>query len=112
MKKILRIINLLVYYCFVQFLPDNYFPFFGKISKYVRNRCCRLFCYHIDKTAQIQKKVYLGNGSKIQVGSHSGIGAFSKNQNTKLTIGNDVMIGEYMSVLGGGDILQKNWIYQ
>lgn len=102
-----KIYGTLIYYCFAQFLPDNYFPFVGKISKYVRNRVTRLFCHHIDKTAQIQKKVYLGNGSKIEVGAHSSIGAFSKIQNTKLTIGKDVMIGEYLSVLGGGHVTEK-----
>ncbi|SEQ44551.1 transferase hexapeptide (six repeat-containing protein) [Treponema bryantii] len=107
MKKIFRIINILFYYSIAQFLPDNYFPGIGKISKFIRTRCARSFCKKIDKSAQIQKRVYLGNGSKIEIGCHSSLGAYSKVQNTKLKVGNDVMVGEYLSILGGGHISNR-----
>jgi len=47
------------------------------------------------------------NGGGIVIGEHSGIGAYSKIQNTKLTIGNDVMIGEYLTVIGGGHKIDR-----
>lgn len=106
-KKIFRLISILFYYSIAQFLPDNYFPVIGKISKFIRTRSAILFCKNIDKTAQIQKRVYLGNGNKIEIGFHSSLGAYSKVQNTRLVIGKDVMIGEYLSILGGGHISNR-----
>ena len=96
MKKI----SLLLYYIIAQHLPDNYLPLVGKISRKIRCWICKGFCIKVAKTANINKHVYLMSGG-ISIGEYSSIGANSKIQNTKLTIGNDVMIGEWLSVLGG-----------
>lgn len=95
------------YYAFAQHLPDNYFPFIGKISRAARNFCCRKFCKKIDKTANIQKRVYIGNGADIEIGAHSGLGAYSRVQSCKLKMGNDVMVGEWLCIVGGGIGLKR-----
>lgn len=97
MKKI----STILYYFFAQYLPDNHLPFIGTISRKIRCRIAQGFCTKVAKTANINKHVYLMGGS-VSIGEYSGLGADSKIQNTILTIGNDVMIGEWLSVLGGG----------
>lgn len=95
-----------LYYFIIQYLPDNYLPIVGKVSRKLRTSITRRFCVSVSKTANIQKRVYLGSGD-LQIGHNSSIGAYSKIQNTKLTINNDVMIGEYLSILGGGHVFSR-----
>lgn len=102
----MRKLCLLIYYAIAQYLPDNYLPVIGKVSRKVRCGIVRGFCKNVAKTANIQRNVYLMGGG-ICIGEHSGIGAHSKIQNINLTIGNDVMIGEWLSVLGGGHIMER-----
>lgn len=90
-----------LYYAFFQYLPDNYLPLFGKISKKLRNLIVRSFNKNVSKSANIQKHVYFGNGQDLKIGNNSGIGSYSKIQNTKLIIKNDVMIGEELYIMGG-----------
>lgn len=97
MKKV----STILYYSFAQYLPDNHLPFIGTISRKIRCRIAQGFCTKVAKNANINKHVYLMGGS-VSIGEYSGLGANSKIQNTILTIGNDVMIGEWLSVLGGG----------
>lgn len=101
------------YYLFCRHLPDNYLPFIGKISRRIRNSVCRQFLKKCSKTANINKEVYLGDGRKIEIGEHSGIGSFSKIKNTNLVIQNNVMIGEELLVIGGGhtiDVINRPMI--
>lgn len=50
----------------------------------------------------IENNAYIGNGSKISIGNNSGIGSYFHVQNTELKIGNNVMMGEEVLILGGG----------
>jgi len=52
----------LVYYLFFQYLPDNYLPIIGRVSRKIRCIVVRGFNKSVSKTANIQKCVYLMGG--------------------------------------------------
>ena len=54
------------------------------------------------ESVNIENNAYIGNGRKISIGSNSGIGARFYVQNTNLRIGDYVMMGEEVLILGGG----------
>ena len=113
--KIVRIIAYLFYYCFVQYLPNNYLPILGKISKLLRKLCLKCMGVKIGKNSGINRSVFLGSGRDITIGNNSGIGAGSRILNTKLTIKDNVMIGEELYICGGGhrfDDIEKPIIQQ
>lgn len=54
------------------------------------------------KTVGIENNAYIGNGRRISIGNNSSIGSYFHVQNTNLKIGNYVMMGEEVLILGGG----------
>lgn len=54
------------------------------------------------KNVNIENNAYIGNGRRISIGEYSGIGSRFFVQNTNLKIGNYVMMGEEVLILGGG----------
>ncbi len=100
--KLLRIFCYFFYYIFIQYLPNNYIPIFGKISNFFRKLFARGMGIKIGKNSGINRCVFIGSGKDIQIGANSGIGAGSRIINTKLIIKDDVLIGEELYICGGG----------
>lgn len=91
-----------LYYCLAQHLPQSTFPYVGKLAKFIRYRICRIMLGECGKDVNIENNAYIGNGRKVCIGNNSGIGSKFYIQNTRLRIGNYVMMGEEVLILGGG----------
>jgi maltose O-acetyltransferase len=59
------------------------------------------------KNINICTKVYFGNGHNLSIGDNSGLGPHLRCYNSRLTIGNDVMIGEDVLIQGGGHKIER-----
>ncbi len=100
-KLITRVANIL-YYTVAQHLPKSTFPLIGKLSLRFRRFLCKRMFKSCGTGLYIENNAYVGNGSKIDIGNHSGIGSYFHVQSTELKIGNNVMMGEEVLILGGG----------
>ncbi len=98
----MRKFYLAIYYLICNRLPNSYIPIFGSLSKKLRVFfCSKLFAY-MGKETNICSRIYFGDGRNIKLGSYSGIGKNFKCQNVILEIGEYVMMGEEVTILGGG----------
>lgn len=91
MKKIKRIICLILYYGIAQYLPDSYFGI--KVIGSLSNSCRIFLCKRIFKKCghirTINRRVYFGSGSQVEIGDESGIGA-------RTSIPNNTIIGKHV----------------
>ena len=97
--------NLLIsilYYGITQHLSKSTFPIIGKFGMKLRCLLCRKLFISMGKTVGIENNAYIGNGRRISIGNNSSIGSYFHVQNTNLKIGNYVMMGEEVLILGGG----------
>lgn len=102
MNKFIRGGYLLLYYILAQHLPKSTFPVFGFMGEKIRLFLCHKLFASMGKNVNVENNAYIGNGSRISIGDNSGIGAYFHVQNTNLKIGNNVMMGEEVLILGGG----------
>lgn len=58
----------------------------------------------------IQRKAYIGTGSHISMGNHSSIGINFKCHHTVLSIGDYVMMGPDVMIMGGGHVFSRTEI--
>jgi len=96
MKKIRKLLFLFFYYLIFSNLPNYAFPG-GKFYNWLRISSLRNII-KLGKNCRIMKKVYVGNGNKIEIGNFCRI-----NENVRLDnvrIGNHVMIGRESILLG------------
>lgn len=77
------------------------------ISREFRYFLCKRLFNAIGKSVNIENNAYIGNGKKISIGNNSGIGARCKIQNTNIKIGDYVMMGEEVLILGGAHICDR-----
>lgn len=97
MSKLIRLICLLLYYGFAQYLPSSYLrgcAFFGKIRSII---CKPLFGY-CGKNVRVEPLAFFHSGRNISIGDDSSIGERSRILG-KVTIGQDVMMGEEVIVI-------------
>lgn len=87
----MRKIFLIIYYGFAYYLPDSYIPVVGKLSNSLRVWCCKHIFKKCGNIVTINRKAYFGNGSNIEIGDDSGLGANCRIPNN-IIIGNHVMI--------------------
>ena len=85
----MRIICLLFYYGFAQYLPDSYLPIVGKISSAIRIGLVKHIFKKCGKITTINRLAYFGSGRDIEIGDYSGIGA-------KCVIPKNTIIGKYV----------------
>lgn len=97
----------IIYYCIAKNLPKSTFPAIGKIAKKFRYILCRRMFKHCGRNVNIENNAYIGNGSRISVDDNSGIGSNFFVQNTILSIGKYVMMGEEVMIIGGGHITEN-----
>lgn len=98
----IRKIALLSYYTIAYHLPKSTCPIIGKLCLKFRSKLCRTFLAKMGKGSIVENNAYIGNGSRISIGDSSGIGSYFHIQNTDIEIGNFVMMGESVLILGGG----------
>ena len=63
--------------------------------------CRKLFIF-TGKNITIQRRVYFGKGSNVSIGNYSGLGVNFRIHNARLIIGDYVMTGPDVLVMGGG----------
>lgn len=102
MNKFIRGGYLLLYYILAQHLPKSTFPVLGILGRRLRVFLCQRLFVKMGKNINIENNAYIGNGTKISIGNNSGIGSHFHVQGTNLKIGNHVMMGEEVLILGGG----------
>lgn len=96
-----RIIFLVLYYGFAQYLPDSYLPIIGEICNKIRIICVKQIAKKCGKIDTINRKAHFGNGKGLIIGDHSTLGA-----NTDIP--NDTIIGNYVMVSRQTHILHGN----
>jgi len=97
-KKLTRLIAIMIYYSFAQYLPDL---FFLKPKYRFGNKIRVLLCKHLflkcGNNVLIGKKAHFGYGTSIEIGSNSSIGPraviLGMGWGGALTIGDNVMMG-------------------
>ena len=101
MKRISRTLFLILYYGFMQYLPDSYPPFIGKISNWLRILCVKRIVKKCGKIDTINRRAYFGNGAEVELGNHCTLGANS-------SIPNNTIVGDYSMVSRQTHILVNN----
>lgn len=100
-REILRPIFLVSYYLFVQYLPRNTTPVIGGFLFSFRSIFCRVLFQKAGKKSTMERSVYFGNGKNISMGASSALGLNFRCHNVRLEIGNYVIMGEDVLILGG-----------
>ena len=90
MKKIIRAVCYVFYYCFARHLPCSGLPYsFG--AKSIRGFFVRGMVDKCGKNVNIEHGAFLASGKGIEIGNNSGLGLGSR-VTGPLKIGNDVMM--------------------
>lgn len=95
----MRKIFLMLYYGLATHLPDSYAPVVGRPSNWLRVWCCKHIFKRSGHIVTVNRKAYFGNGSGVEIGNESGLGARCK-------LPNDTIIGDY--VMMAPDVLVFN----
>ncbi len=98
----MRLLNLIFYYCLAQYLPKSTMPVFGKFSKFIRKKLCENLFSECGKNLVVENNVYFGNGKNFKVGNEVGLGSNFKSLQRIVTIGNNLMMAEDVTFIGGG----------
>lgn len=101
LRKILRPAFLVSYYLFVQYLPRNTTPVIGGFLFSFRSIFCRVLFQKAGKKSTMERRAYFGNGKNISIGVSSALGMNFRCHNVRLEIGNFVIMGEDVLILGG-----------
>ena len=86
-----------LYYGFARYLPVSYKPYGGSIGKKARYICCKHIFAKCGKDVNVEQGVEFNDGSLIEIGDRSGLGANS--QIGAVTIGKDVMMGPEVMII-------------
>ena len=101
MKKIFQKFWLILFYGIANYLPNSYTRIVGSPS----NKFCIFCCKHIFKkcgnVTTINHHCDFGNGSEIEIGDYSGIGAYC-------TIPRDIKIGRFVMMAPHVTIFSRN----
>jgi maltose O-acetyltransferase len=92
---------LLVYKCFLIWLPDSTTPFVGKICRKIRYICCRNIFLYCGKNVNIERSANFGSGFRLKIGNNSGIGI-------NCTVPGNIVIGENVMMAPDCYILSTN----
>lgn len=103
MKKQKRIVFLILYYGFAQWLPGSYTPILGKLCNKIRIGCVKHIFKKCGKISTIDRKAYFGTGCDIEIGDYSGIGEHC-------IIPKNTIIGKYVMMAPEVYIIDNNHI--
>lgn len=95
---------LVIYYGLAYHLPDSYIPVVGKLSNALRVFCCHRIFRKCGRIVTVNRHVYFGKGSAIEIGDNSGIGA-----NTLLP--DNIVIGDNVMMAPDVLIFKENHKY-
>lgn len=101
MRKLCRYVALAAYYAIGYFLPSSSMGYIGRISKQIRYSLCKRLFASIGEKCNIQRRAYFGTGFDISMGNFSGLGKNLKVHNTVLHLGDYVMMGPDIMIMGG-----------
>lgn len=101
MKSILKLFGWGGYYLFAQFLPSSTIPFLGKISRTVRLLFCKLCFLQCGRNVNVERRAYFGFNSVV-IGDESGIGPNFHLQGASLIMGQNILMGPNVTILGSG----------
>lgn len=87
----LRKFFLILYYGLAYHLPDSYLPVIGRASNALRVFCCHRIFRKCGKIITVNRHAYFGNGTAVEIGDYSGIGANTHLPNN-IIIGDNVMM--------------------
>lgn len=95
-----KIICIVVYYSFAQFLPNSYSVIkpLGKVSNWLRVLLCRNIFKKCGHIRTINRRVFFESGLHIEMGDESGIGANTRIPSNTI-IGNNVMLSRDCFIL-------------
>lgn len=96
----MRIIYLILYYGFAQYLPKSTRPG-GRVSTAFRSWLCR-HIFQSGKQLVVENRAYFGNGRDLKVGQEVALGTNFKALSRIVHIGNYLMMAEDVLFLGGG----------
>jgi maltose O-acetyltransferase len=91
LRKISRLLCLVLYYGFAQYLPVSYAPL-GGIARKIRYLLCRNLFHYCGKNVNVEYRSSFNSGRNISIGDNSGLG-YGVRIGGKVTIGKDVMMG-------------------
>lgn len=95
-----------LYYAFAYHLPGHKVPFWGKFSSHLRSYLLRKVFSDSHHFINVGRHAYFGH-NRVKVGQRSGFGDYFHLQNASLTMGDYVMIGAHVTILGGGHRYEK-----
>lgn len=101
MKNIFRVLFLILYYGFAQYLPGSYTPIFGKLYNSIRIWCVKHIFKKCGKISTIDRRAYFGTGRNIEIGDYSGIGE-------NCIVPNNTIIGKYVMMAPEVHIVANN----
>ena len=96
MAKLFRLITLIIYYSFCQFIPLL-------IGRIMRRYCANILFDRCGTNVNLERKVDMGNAKGISIGNNSGIGIRAQVRGP-LSIGDNVMMGPDVIILTHGHI--------
>lgn len=94
-------VYLILYYSFLYFLPTG-MRGGRKIIKNIKSFILHILNPNISKSANINRKAYIGKGTDIVIGDNSSLGENFQMHNVKLILGCDIMIAKDVLIMGGG----------
>ncbi len=106
MKRISKLLAIIIYYAFAQYLPNREFPLIGELCRRFRQMLCKMIFVSTGDWINIQRRVYFGRNI-VKIGHESGLGEGFHVQNSELEIGDYVMTGPDVMVLGGGHVFKS-----
>lgn len=101
MKNIFRVLFLILYYGFAQYLPGSYTPIFGKLYNSIRIWCVKHIFKKCGKISTIDRRAYFGTGRNIEIDDYSGIGE-------NCIVPNNTIIGKYVMMAPEVHIVANN----
>lgn len=103
----MKVVYRFLYYAFAKHLPKSTTPIIGKIASGLRRFCCvRLFAASGDRL-NVEQGAYFGSGKDVHIGTLVGLGKNFTMHNCILTIGDNVMMGEEVMIIGGGHRFER-----
>ncbi len=103
---ILNAICLVLYYCFLRYLPAGPVMFIGPFSRFLRYQCCRHLFLYCGKNVNIERGAFFGTGIRLKIGNNSGIG-INCHVPGNIEIGENVMMGPECYILSANHAFDK-----
>ena len=101
MGKIKNLFKVFIYYGFLNHIPSQS-PYCPRLIKKIKQSLLHRLNNNISPKANICSKVYIGNLQNLIIGDRSGLGKNFKMHNVAIEMGNDIMVGPDVTVMGGG----------